>query len=74
MMELGAVESAMRDGVPGLEPDRRCGTCRWFSWANDFRVPVSGGSVTFTVGTCDISECGVVGEHDEACSRWEEYG
>lgn len=26
---FSGIEAAMRDGVPGLEPDRRCGTCRW---------------------------------------------
>lgn len=77
MMELGAVEAATRGGMPGLEPDRRCGTCRWLHGAQDFSVPAHGGHVRFSAGLCGLSmtdEPAVVGEYDEACARWEEWG
>lgn len=87
-MENGAVQRAMRDGVPD-GPDVRCGTCDLWDYVCDVRG--RDGRRALDIGICTRAERDVAvlniegsarqavltaltGEYDgSGCTRWREY-
>lgn len=72
MIDWAGVARDIREGRPGPECDRICGTCSRFTDAVAFRVAAHDGAVTFEVGHCGLRPGEIRGETDEGCELWLE--